>query len=166
MEDGADRDTTDGFSAAVFARHRGHAALADWFDRSEGWSPLHHIEVLTAARTVSLLSGGASIDARAGTPPCSPLERARQQPGQRGGAAHHGRGVALVARDAQPLPSSVTCAMTGARSGARADRLPARVVAALPDGGALADRLLGASAGGRWQRTGLRGDARGGSPKL
>ena len=37
--------------------------------------------MLTPERTRALLRGGASLDVAAGTPPVTPLQRARQEPG-------------------------------------------------------------------------------------
>ena len=64
-------------AAAGAARH-GHADLATWLRDAKAWTPLHHLEVLTPARALSLLRDGA--DLHAGSP--SPLERARTVPGE------------------------------------------------------------------------------------
>ena len=56
------------------AERRGHHELLAWLRLSRDWTPLHHIETLTAARARELLRGGADI--HAGSP--SPLERALQ----------------------------------------------------------------------------------------
>jgi hypothetical protein len=77
---GADRAPPHQRRAVDTARDAGQVDLADWLDRSDGWSPLHHIEQLTTTRTLRLLHGGASLEAVAGLPPCSPLDRAREQP--------------------------------------------------------------------------------------
>ena len=60
------------------ATERGEIGLANWLTRAHAWTPLHHLEVLTPARTLALLRGGADLNT--GTP--SPLERARVVPGE------------------------------------------------------------------------------------
>ena len=60
------------------AAYQGHADLATWLRDAKAWTPLHHLEVLTPARALSLLRDGA--DLHAGSP--SPLERARTVPGE------------------------------------------------------------------------------------
>ena len=65
-------------TAAAAARRGGHVKLADWLRCAQAWTPLHHLEVLTPARALSLLRGGA--DLHTGSP--SPLERARTVPGE------------------------------------------------------------------------------------
>ena len=81
-------------------------SAAAWLERSDAldasgrrwsprWSPLHHVEVLSAERTRALLRGGASIHAPAGTPPVSPLQRAQQQ-------QPAGEAAQLILRAAQP----------------------------------------------------------------
>ena len=77
---GASRAPLDSIGPADAARASGHAALAEWLERSDGWEPLHHLEVNSAERTRALLRGGASVELAAGTPPVSPLERAQQRP--------------------------------------------------------------------------------------
>ena len=50
------------------ANRRGHADLAAWLVASRGWTPLAHLESLTAARATSLLRGGASLHEGEPTP--------------------------------------------------------------------------------------------------
>ena len=76
-------------AAAVYAANGGHDELRDWLQHAHSWTPLHHLEVLTPARTLSLLRDGA--DLHAGKP--SPLERAKVVPGD---------ASALVLRAAAP----------------------------------------------------------------
>ena len=64
--------------AADGAANRGHVELTVWLRHAQAWTPLHHLEVLTPARALALLRGGA--DLHAGSP--SPLERARTVPGE------------------------------------------------------------------------------------
>eukprot|EP00966_Prymnesium_polylepis_P335765 7391102-Prymnesium_polylepis.1 len=54
------------------------SSLPSWLYASADWTPLHHLEWLTAARARVLLRDGAGI--HVGTP--SPLERARQLDGE------------------------------------------------------------------------------------
>ena len=51
-----------------------HTETLSWLRSSRDWTPLHHLEELSAQRTAELLRGGASV--HAGLP--SPLERARR----------------------------------------------------------------------------------------
>ena len=57
---------------------REHASLAEWLRRSQGWTPLHHLEVLSPARTRALLRDGANVHARPteGVERKTPVERA------------------------------------------------------------------------------------------
>ncbi|EOD36786.1 hypothetical protein EMIHUDRAFT_351844 [Emiliania huxleyi CCMP1516] len=71
------------------ATDEGHVDLAAWLVASRGWTPLAHLETLTAARATSLLRSGASL--HEGEP--TPLRRAA------GGA---GEAAALVRRAAAP----------------------------------------------------------------
>ena len=50
-----------GATPEAVAHSRGHADLAAWLVASRGWTPLAHIESLTATRTLSLLRSGASL---------------------------------------------------------------------------------------------------------
>jgi hypothetical protein len=50
--------------------------MRDWLNRTQDWTPLQHIEVLSADRTSALLRAGA--DPHAGSP--SPLELAKDLP--------------------------------------------------------------------------------------
>ena len=81
---GADRQTQGnaaGPTAVEYALSRGHDVLADWLECSDGWTPMHHVGVLTAERTRTLLRDGGSIHKLAGTPPLSPQMNARSKPG-------------------------------------------------------------------------------------
>ena len=71
------------------ANSRGHADLAAWLVASRGWTPLAHLETLTAARATSLLRSGASL--HEGEP--TPLRRA---------AGGEGEAAALIRRAAAP----------------------------------------------------------------
>ena len=71
------------------ANNRGHADLAAWLVASRGWTPLAHLETLTAARATSLLRSGASL--HEGEP--TPLQRA---------AGGEGEAAALIRRAAAP----------------------------------------------------------------
>ena len=73
----------------VLANSRGHADLAAWLVASRGWTPLAHLETLTAARATSLLRSGASL--HEGEP--TPLRRA---------AGGEGEAAALIRRAAAP----------------------------------------------------------------
>ena len=73
----AKRDSGD-WTAEQLAEHGGHAKLLAWLQESREWTPLHHLEVLTADRTRALLRGGA--DLRSGSP--SPLELAQHTEGE------------------------------------------------------------------------------------
>ena len=71
------------------ANRDGHADLAAWLVASRGWTPLAHLESLTAARALSLLRSGASL--HEGEP--TPLQRA---------AGGEGEAAALIRRAAAP----------------------------------------------------------------
>ena len=71
------------------ATEEGHADLAAWLVASRGWTPLAHLETLTAARALSLLRSGASL--HEGEP--TPLQRA---------AGGEGEAAALIRRAAAP----------------------------------------------------------------
>ena len=71
------------------ADRQGHADLAAWLVASRGWTPLAHLETLTAARATSLLRSGASL--HEGEP--TPLQRA---------AGGEGEAAALIRRAAAP----------------------------------------------------------------
>ena len=65
--------------AANLARQYGHNELADWLDRSQRWTPLHHLEQLTVESTVEILrGGGTTLHARPGDGVPSVLERAME----------------------------------------------------------------------------------------
>ncbi|EOD17534.1 hypothetical protein EMIHUDRAFT_363743, partial [Emiliania huxleyi CCMP1516] len=84
---GASRAATPFGTPEEAANSRGHADLAAWLVASRGWTPLAHLETLTAARATCLLRSGASL--HEGEP--TPLRRAA------GGA---GEAAALVRRAA------------------------------------------------------------------
>ena len=71
------------------ANSRGHAELAARLVASRGWTPLAHLETLTAAHALSLLRSGASL--HEGEP--TPLQRA---------AGGEGEAAALIRRAAAP----------------------------------------------------------------
>merc|ERR1711938_71872 len=109
---GANRDppNTDNTAESV-AEEMGHDALLAWLQRTRDFTtPLHHLELLTAARARELLRAGAALGARARPDAPSPLELARQlllqpQPPGGGGADDvvAGREAArLVEEAAQP----------------------------------------------------------------
>ena len=67
---GASRSKTDhvGQCAAEVARLHHQLQTAMWLEATVQWTtPLHHLELLTPERTLSLLRGGASVHARAGS---------------------------------------------------------------------------------------------------
>ena len=67
------------WTAEDTAEHSGHAALLAWLQRTRDFTtPLHHLELLSAARTRELLRAGAALGARARPGAPSPLELARQ----------------------------------------------------------------------------------------
>ena len=75
---------------------QGHADLAAWLVASRGWTPLAHLETLTAARATALLRSGASL--HEGEP--TPLRRA---------AGGEGEAAALIRRAAAPWsPASLS----------------------------------------------------------
>ncbi|EOD05501.1 hypothetical protein EMIHUDRAFT_351152 [Emiliania huxleyi CCMP1516] len=86
---GASRAATPFGTPEEVANSRGHADLAAWLVASRGWTPLAHLETLTAARATSLLRSGASL--HEGEP--TPLRRA---------AGGEGEAAALVRRAAAP----------------------------------------------------------------
>ncbi|EOD35292.1 hypothetical protein EMIHUDRAFT_363053, partial [Emiliania huxleyi CCMP1516] len=86
---GASRAATPFGTPEEAATEDGHADLAAWLVASRGWTPLAHLETLTATRATSLLRGGASL--HEGEP--TPLQRAA------GGA---GEAAALIRRAAAP----------------------------------------------------------------
>merc|ERR1712153_184596 len=86
---GASRAATPFGTPEEIANSQGHADLAAWLVASRGWTPLAHLETLTAARATSLLRSGASL--HEGEP--TPLRRAA------GGA---GEAAALVRRAVAP----------------------------------------------------------------
>ena len=69
---GASRAATPFGTPEEIATEEGHADLAAWLVASRGWTPLAHLETLTAARALSLLRSGASL--HEGEP--TPLQRA------------------------------------------------------------------------------------------
>ena len=73
--------------AESIANSEGQADIAAWLLASRGWTPLAHLETLTAARATSLLRSGASL--HEGEP--TPLQRA---------AGGEGEAAALVRRAA------------------------------------------------------------------
>ncbi|EOD29526.1 hypothetical protein EMIHUDRAFT_365862 [Emiliania huxleyi CCMP1516] len=86
---GASRAATPFGTPEEAANSRGHADLAAWLVASRGWTPLAHLETLTAARALSLLRSGASL--HEGEP--TPLRRA---------AGGEGEAAALIRRAAAP----------------------------------------------------------------
>ena len=86
---GASRAATPFGTPEEAANSRGHADLAAWLVASRGWTPLAHLETLTAARALSLLRSGASL--HEGEP--TPLQRA---------AGGEGEAAALIRRAAAP----------------------------------------------------------------
>ncbi|EOD20203.1 hypothetical protein EMIHUDRAFT_369223, partial [Emiliania huxleyi CCMP1516] len=86
---GASRAATPFGTPEEAATEEGHADLAAWLDASRGWTPLAHLETLTAARATSLLRSGASL--HEGEP--TPLQRA---------AGGEGEAAALIRRAAAP----------------------------------------------------------------
>ncbi|EOD36593.1 hypothetical protein EMIHUDRAFT_362334, partial [Emiliania huxleyi CCMP1516] len=86
---GASRAATPLGTPEENATSAGHADLAAWLVASRGWTPLAHLETLTAARALSLLRSGASL--HEGEP--TPLQRA---------AGGEGEVAALVRRAAAP----------------------------------------------------------------
>ena len=85
----ASRAATPYGTPEAIANSRGHADLAAWLVASRGWTPLAHLESLTAARALSLLRSGASL--HEGEP--TPLRRA---------AGGEGEAAALIRRAAAP----------------------------------------------------------------
>ncbi|EOD07723.1 hypothetical protein EMIHUDRAFT_359185 [Emiliania huxleyi CCMP1516] len=86
---GASRAATPFGTPEEAANSEGHADLAAWLVASRGWTPLAHLESLTAARATSLLRSGASL--HEGEP--TPLRRA---------AGGEGEAAALIRRAAAP----------------------------------------------------------------
>ena len=66
------------YDAERCAASQGHRQLASWLARTRDWTPLHHVEQLSCARTVALLRGGAELHVGS----VSPLDRARQSQGE------------------------------------------------------------------------------------
>ena len=62
--------------ASEIAYECGNHAIVEWLHASERWTQLHHLEVLPHKRTRRLLLAGASLHAKRGNPPCTPLQRA------------------------------------------------------------------------------------------
>ncbi len=88
-------------TAEQLATLHGHPKLAAWLRSSRDWStPLHHISILSTARTLALLRAGASIhaEAKAGGP--TPLTLACEMHAR--GEASEGTPAALVLQAAQP----------------------------------------------------------------
>jgi len=80
-------------------RGAGRAAVADWLQRSAGWTPMHHIEALTAERVTALLRSGTNCphalpSAGAGATGPTPLTRAYEL--QQQGQAPDGSAAALL----------------------------------------------------------------------
>ena len=83
------------------SRARGHTDLSAWLDSTRLWStPLHHLQIVDAARAHALLRDGADLHAQAETDGPTPLSLARALHVQ--GAAAEGSTAALVLRAAQP----------------------------------------------------------------
>ena len=118
------------------ATEDGHADLAAWLVASRGWTPLAHLETLTAARATSLLRGGASL--HEGEP--TPLRRAA------GGA---GEAAALIRRAAAPWsPASHSLFPAAAREYAvTVMRIGYQIALSPPDAAEARHALLGAPAG-------------------
>ena len=122
---GAGNDTAEGV-----AEEMGHDELLAWLQRTRDFTtPLHHLELLSAARARELLRAGAALGARARPGAPSPLELARQlllQPQPAAAAANDaaaGREAArLVVSAAQPW-SPQTHELWPARGRARAEAL-------------------------------------------
>jgi ankyrin repeat protein len=77
-------------------RGAGRAAVADWLQLSDGWTPLHHLEALTAERVTVLLRSGTNCPhalPSAGAGP-TPLTRAHEL--QQQGQAPDGSAAALL----------------------------------------------------------------------
>ena len=101
---GASRAATPLGTPEEIANSQGHADSAAWLVASRGWTPLAHLETLTAARATSLLRGGASL--HEGEP--TPLRRA---------AGGEGEAAALVRRAAAPwTPASHSLFPAAARA--------------------------------------------------
>ena len=67
----------DTHTADKLCRLMGHAALMEWLSLSEGWTPLHHVEVLSPRRALAMLRAGADPHARAHAGDrTTPVERA------------------------------------------------------------------------------------------
>ena len=86
---GASRAATPFGSPEEVATRYGYPSIAAWLVASRGWTPLAHLESLTAARATSLLRSGAGL--HEGEP--TPLQRA---------AGGEGEAAALVRRAAEP----------------------------------------------------------------
>ena len=61
-------------TAEHVATRKGHHAITGWLRASPGWTALHHLEVLTPARALALLRGGADVN---GAGPSTPLDLAK-----------------------------------------------------------------------------------------
>ena len=107
-------------TAEELATHRGKPAIAAWLEHSRDWStPLHHLEIVTAARARALLRAGADLAASrtAGGP--TPLSLARELDEK--GEAPAGSAAALVLLAAAPWgPSTHALWPAPARSHAAA----------------------------------------------
>ena len=100
------------------SRARGHTDLSAWLVSTRLWStPLHHLEVIDAARARALLRDGADIHARAEPDGPTPLSLAHALHAQ--GAAARGSAAALVLSAAEPW-SPQTHALFPTASRARA----------------------------------------------
>ena len=102
----------------MIATSRGHTHLSAWLASSRLWNtPLHHLEVIDAARARALLRDGADIHARAEPDGPTPLSIAHALHAQ--GAAASGSAAALVLSAAEPW-SPQTHALFPTASRARA----------------------------------------------
>ena len=72
------RETLPDVSAEGVSRAADQDAVAEWLVLSRGWSPLHHLEVLSVERTRALLRDGADLHLKPSVGAASPLERAQQ----------------------------------------------------------------------------------------
>jgi len=132
---GASRAATPFGTPEEVANRHGHADLAAWLVASRGWTPLAHLETLTAARALSLLRSGASL--HEGEP--TPLQRA---------VGGEGEAAALIRRAAAPwsparhslFPAVVReYAVTVMRIGYQIALSPPDAAEARPDWSALSD---------------------------
>ena len=120
---GASRAATRFGTPEEVATEEGHADLAAWLVASRGWTPLAHLETLTAARALSLLRSGASL--HEGEP--TPLQRA---------AGGEGEAAALIRRAAAPWsPASHSLFPAAARAYAvMVIRIGYQIALSPPDG--------------------------------